>query len=266
MDAIAAPTTTLVTLTDHGEGLRARRPGSAARHRRRRSTRAGREAAAPVVVASLDNLLDNGSVLRDRVLARRRPTRATSPTGSPITWPSPARSSTAWSPPTTAADSTEIAERLGLRRPGGRRRRGPPILGDGDRRGLSRRSTRRRRGRRRHRAVPAAQAVAAQRPPLGPRLRRAARRLRDDRRGRRRPACRAVRPAAGRRRPRGGRPPDARPRRRSRVGAARFANPALGHTCAQVGGRRFPEAPAAAAAGDGRCRREPGSARSASPS
>ena len=94
------------------------------------------------------------------------------------------------------------------RRPGRGRRRAPPLVGDRARRdGLPPLADVGRRGRGRRGAVPAPQAVAAERPALGARLRRSARRLHDDRRGGVAPRRLAVRPAAGRRRARGGRPP-----------------------------------------------------------
>ena len=163
------------------------RPGCAAGRRLARQ-RHGQRDAAP------------GAGARGRRGLRRRAW----PAGSWSTWPSRRPSSTAWSRRRRRPTSTPSPSASGS----GTRRAvvaehhrswyltatdGLPPLADV---GVA--------GGRRHRAVPVAQALAAQRPALGPRLHRAAGRLRDHRRGGGPPRRGAVRPAPGRRHPRGG--------------------------------------------------------------
>ena len=100
----------------------------------------------------------------------------------------------------------------------------------------------------RHPAVPAAQALAAQRPALGPRLQRAAGRPRDHRRCGGAPRRGPVRPAPGRRHPRGGRPvPGPRGRLRRRRPPA-LRQPGAGPHLPPGRRRRVAEAGPAAAA------------------
>lgn len=65
IDALAAPTTRLVTLTITEKGYEGTAPSVLATGLARRCEAGG----GPVVVASLDNLLGNGALLRERVLA-----------------------------------------------------------------------------------------------------------------------------------------------------------------------------------------------------
>ncbi|HMQ26235.1 MAG TPA: mannitol dehydrogenase family protein [Acidimicrobiales bacterium] len=113
--AVADPTTTLVTLTVTEHGYETTGPGSAAEvlalglEARRVAGHGG------LVIASLDNLLDNGRVLRDQVLAVAADT---GPPGLPewiearVAFPGSVVDRMVPAP--TDADRVEVAERLGL--------------------------------------------------------------------------------------------------------------------------------------------------------
>ena len=261
------PTTTLVTLTVTEKGYELDGPGSAA----------------AVVAAGLD--------------ARRTGAadRSSSPRSTTSSTTAPCSATGCSRPPSASSDDLArwIADDVALpplgRRPHGAgdappptstRSRGgsawptrppsspsPPLVGDRDGRRPPAARRRRRRGRRRHRARTSGASSGCSTGPTRPSPTAgcwpAARRS-----PRRRPT-RVV--AAFVRRLVDDvlevAPPVARPAAFAEdVAAAASRNPALGHTCRQVGGRRLPEAPAAAAAGDGRSAR-PGSAdHAASPS
>ena len=174
--AIAAPATTLVTLTVTEKGYE---PDDGARRCVGRGPAPGATGGAPPpVVASLDNVLDNGALLRQRVLEAAERSTPTSPGGSPSRSAFPSSVVDRMVPATTPADLDEVERRLGLRDEAAvvAERHCSWVIEDVD--GLPPLADVGRRGGGRRRPVPAAQAVAAQRPALGPRLRRPAGRVR----------------------------------------------------------------------------------------
>ena len=122
LEAMTAPTTKLVTLTITEKGYEATADTAglgASRRPRRGSSRwpwpsAARPDMAPPVVASLDNLLDNGSILRARVLeAAERIDPALAPwIARDVSFPSSVVDRMVPAP--TEQDLEDIADRLGL--------------------------------------------------------------------------------------------------------------------------------------------------------
>ena len=113
--ALAAPETTLVTLTVTEKGYDPVGPGSAVATLAAGLDARRREDQGGLVVASLDNLLDNGHVLRERVL---RLAEAEGPPGL-AAWVAaevafPCSVVDRMVPATTDADRDEVAGRLGL--------------------------------------------------------------------------------------------------------------------------------------------------------
>ncbi len=132
VEAIAAPTTSLVTLTvtekgyelDPLDGDEPRSAPAVLAHGLDRRRGLG----GPVVVASLDNVMDNGARLRERVLeaAERFDAGLARWIMERVAFPSSVVDRMV--PATTPADLDDIARRLGLRDEACRRRRAPSVV------------------------------------------------------------------------------------------------------------------------------------------